>query len=228
MLDIGANLENVRQRIRAAAQRAGRDPDEITLLAVSKRIDRARIEAGLQAGVRALGESRVQEAEEKIPAIEGETEWHFIGPLQGNKAGMAARLFDVIHSVRRASLVPRLAASAAAAGRTVRIYVQIEPSAEPTAAETVANAVAICHAVEQADGLQLDGLMTMAPYDPDPETARPYFASLRRLRDDVDATRRGLPPLGLSMGMSGDFEVAIEEGATIVRVGTAVFGERPY
>lgn len=226
MVDIGANLEHVRQRIRAAARRAGRDPGEITLLAVSKRVDRARIEAGLQAGVHALGESRVQEAEEKIPDIEGEVEWHFIGPLQSNKATMAARLFDVIHSVRRASLVPRLAVSAAAAGRTVRIYVQIEPSAEPPTAETVADTEAICGAVEQAGALQLEGLMTMAPYDPDPKTARPYFASLRRLRDEVAATGPGLPPLGLSMGMSGDFEVAIEEGATIIRVGTAVFGER--
>lgn len=228
MLDIGANLEQVRQRIHAAARRAGRDPEEITLLAVSKRIDRARIEAGLEAGVHALGESRVQEAEEKIPDIEGDTEWHFIGPLQSNKATLAGRLFDVIHSVRRASLVPRLAASAAAAGRTVGIYVQIEPSAEPPTAETVADTVAICRAVEQADGLQLEGLMTMAPYDRDPEAARPYFAALRRLRDGVATSESGLPPLGLSMGMSGDFEVAIEEGATIVRVGTAVFGERPY
>ncbi len=227
MLDIGANLENVWQRMRAAAQRVGRDPEEITLLAVSKRIDRGRIEAGLQAGAHALGESRVQEAEEKIPDIEGEVEWHFIGPLQSNKATMAARLFEVIHSVRRASLVARLATSAAAAGRTVRIYVQIEPSAEPPTAEAVTNTVALCRTVEQADGLQLEGLMTMAPYDPDPEAARPYFATLRRLRDQVTATEPGLPPLGLSMGMSGDFEVAIEEGATIVRVGTAVFGDRP-
>ena len=141
---------------------------------------------------------------------------------------MAARLFDVIHSVRRASLVPRLAASATAAGRSVRIYVQIEPSTEPTTAEIVANTVAICHAVERADGLQLEGLMTMAPYDPDPQAARPYFATLRLLRDGVGTSAPGLPPLGLSMGMSGDFEIAIEEGATIVRVGTAVFGERPY
>lgn len=227
MLDIGANLEDVRQRIRTAAQRVGRNPEEITLLAVSKRIDRARIEAGLRAGAHALGESRVQEAEQKIPDIEGDAEWHFIGPLQSNKATMAARLFEVIHSLRRASLVGRLATSAAAARRTVRIYVQIEPTTEPTTAETVANTTAICRTVEQADGLQLAGLMTMAPYDPDPEAARPYFATLRRLRDQVAVTKPDLPPLGLSMGMSGDFEVAIEEGATIVRVGTAVFGDRP-
>jgi pyridoxal phosphate enzyme (YggS family) len=228
MLDIGANLKNVRQRIRTAAQRAGRDPDEITLLAVSKRIDRARIEAGVHAGVHALGESRVQDAEQKIPDIEGDVEWHFIGPLQSNKAAMAARLFDVIHSVRRASLVPRLATSAAAADRTVRIYVQIEPSAEPLPAATIEHTEAMCRTVKQSDGLQLEGVMTMAPYDPDPEASRPYFVTLRRLRDDVAAAAPELPPLGLSMGMSGDFEVAIEEGATIVRVGTAVFGERPY
>ncbi len=227
MLDIGANLEDVRRRIRAAAERAGRDPAEITLLAVSKRIDRDRIEAALAAGAHALGESRVQEAEDKIPDIEGDVEWHFIGPLQRNKAAMAARLFDVIHSVRREALVARLSTAAAGAGREVRIYVQSEPSSELPAEQAVTELATLCGAVQHADGLQLEGLMTMAPYDPDPEAARPYFVTLRRLRDRIAIAEPGLPPLGLSMGMSGDFEVAIEEGATIVRVGTAVFGKRP-
>jgi len=227
MLDIGANLEDVRRRIRVAAERAGRDPAEITLLAVSKRIDRDRIEAALAAGAHALGESRVQEAEDKIPDIEGDVEWHFIGPLQRNKAAMAARLFDVIHSVRREALVARLSTAAAGAGREVRIYVQSEPSSELPTEQAVTELATLCGAVQHADGLQLEGLMTMAPYDPDPEAARPYFVTLRRLRDRIAIAEPGLPPLGLSMGMSGDFEVAIEEGATIVRVGTAVFGKRP-
>ncbi len=226
MLDIGANLEVVRRCIGAAAHRAGRDPDGITLLAVSKRIDTARIEAALATGVRALGESRVQEADAKIPEIAGDAEWHFIGPLQSNKAALAARLFDAIHSVRTTSLVPRLSASATAADRSVQVYVQIERSPEPLSEAQVAEIAIICRQAYEADGLELQGLMTMAPYAPDPEASRPYFATLRRLRDDISTSDPELAPLGLSMGMSGDFEVAIEEGATIVRVGTAIFGER--
>ncbi len=226
MLDIGANLEVVRRRIGAAAHRAGRDPDGITLLAVSKRIDSVRIEAALATGARALGESRVQEADAKIPEIVGDAEWHFIGPLQSNKAALAARLFDAIHSVRTTSLVPRLSASAVAADRSVQVYVQIERSPEPLSEAQVAEVATICRQAYEADGLELRGLMTMAPYAPDPEASRPYFATLRRLRDDIAASDPELAPLGLSMGMSGDFEVAVEEGATIVRVGTAIFGER--
>jgi pyridoxal phosphate enzyme (YggS family) len=223
--NIGKNLAEVMGRIAAAADRAGRPAAEVTLLAVSKRIDAARIEAALDAGVRALGESRVQEAEAKIPGIPGAPEWHFIGPLQSNKAAKAARLFDVIHSVRRESLVPRLSKAAAGAHRTVRVYAQVAPSPEPPSSQDVADATALCRQVRESDGLQLEGLMTMAPYDPDPEQARPYFAHLRLLRDALEGA--GFPDLGLSMGMSGDFEVAIEEGATIVRVGTAIFGARP-
>jgi len=226
MLDIGANLEAVRRRIVAAACRADRNPDEIALLAVSKRVDRERIEAAVAAGQRALGESRVQEAEAKIPEIRGEPEWHFIGPLQRNKAALAARLFDAIHSVDREALVPRLSAAAVAAQRVVRIYAQIESSPAPLGDAGAHEVTALCRAVAAAEGLRLEGLMTMAPYDPDPQAARPYFAALRDLRDRIAASSPELAPLGLSMGMSGDFEVAVEEGATIVRVGTAIFGER--
>jgi len=227
MLDIGANLEAVRQRVRDAARKAGREADEVTLLAVSKRIDRTRIEAALAAGARALGESRVQEAEDKIPDIEGDIEWHFIGPLQRNKAPMAARLFDVIHSVRREAMVTRLSAAAGAANRVVRIYVQAEPSSVPPSDAVIGEISALCRAVADADSLELEGLMAMAPYDPDPQASRPFFVSLRQLRDHITSAHPDLAPLGLSMGMSGDFEVAIEEGATLVRVGTAIFGQRP-
>lgn len=227
MLDIGANLAAVRRRIDEAARRAGRDPGDIELLAVSKRVERARIEAALAAGARALGESRVQEAEEKIPDFaDREVEWHFIGPLQRNKATLAGRLFDVVHSVDRRALVTRLSAGAAAAGRTVRVYAQIEAGATPIADAAANEATALCREIATAGALTLTGLMTMAPYDPDPEAARPFFTSLRRLRDGIVAEAPELAPLGLSMGMTGDFEVAVEEGATIVRVGTAIFGER--
>lgn len=225
MLDIAANLEAVKGRVTAAAQRAGRSPDEIEVVAVSKRVALPRIEAALAAGARILGESRVQEADDKIPLISGDPVWHFIGPLQRNKAVLAARLFDAIHSVSRVELVARLSGSAATASRTVDVYVQVEATSRVEEA-AIAAASEICDQVESADGLRLRGLMTMAPYDPDPEASRPYFAAVRGIRDRVQDTVPSLPELGLSMGMSGDFEVAIEEGATIVRVGTAIFGPR--
>ena len=225
MQDIEANLRTILRRISAAAERADRDAGEIALLAVSKRIDASRVAAALAAGVRALGESRVQEAESKIPEVEADVEWHFIGPLQSNKAALAARLFAVIHSVGRSSLVPRLSTAAVGAEKTVRAYVQLDPSPDPPSSETIAHALELCRTVVDAAGLHLEGLMTMAPYDPDPEAARPYFRHLRQVSETL--ADHGLPDLGLSMGMSGDFEVAIEEGATIIRVGTAIFGERP-
>lgn len=227
MLDIGANLAAVRRRIDEAARRAGRDPGDVELLAVSKRVERARTEAALAAGARALGESRVQEAEEKIPDFaDREVEWHFIGPLQRNKATLAGRLFDVVHSVDRRALVARLSAGAAAAGRTVRVYAQIEAGTAPVTDAAANEATGLCREIATAEALTLTGLMTMAPYDPDAEAARPFFAGLRRLRERIVAEAPELAPLGLSMGMTGDFEVAVEEGATIVRVGTAIFGER--
>ena len=226
MRDIECNLESVEEQIVAAAHRAGREPDEITLLAVSKRIDISRIEAALALGAHALGESRVQEANGKIPEVKGDAEWHFIGPLQSNKAMLAARLFDAIHSVRKASSVSRLSASATAADRSVRVYVQIDQSTKSLIETQLPEVTAICRQVHEANGLKLQGLMTMAPYAPNPEASRPYFANLRRLRNEIMASNTEFGKIGLSMGMSGDFEVAIEEGATIVRVGTAIFGKR--
>ncbi len=226
MQDIECNLESVQKQIVAAALRAGRDPDEITLLTVSKRIDISRIEAALALGAHALGESRVQEANDKIPEVTGNAEWHFIGPLQSNKAMLAARLFDAIHSVRKASSVSRLSASATAADRSVRVYVQIDQSTKSLIETQLPEVTAICRQVHEANGLELQGLMTMAPYAPNPEASRPYFANLRRLRNEIMASNTEFGRIGLSMGMSGDFEVAIEEGATIVRVGTAIFGKR--
>ena len=226
MRDIECNLESVEEQIVAAAHRAGREPDEITLLAVSKRIDISRIEAALALGAHALGESRVQEANGKIPEVKGDAEWHFIGPLQSNKAMLAARLFDAIHSVRKASSVSRLSASATAADRSVRVYVPIDQSTKSLIETQLPEVTAICRQVHEANGLKLQGLMTMAPYAPNPEASRPYFANLRRLRNEIMASNTEFGSIGLSMGMSGDFEVAIEEGATIVRVGTAIFGKR--
>ena len=226
MVDIGSNLAAVRRRIADAAERAGRDPAEIQLLAVSKRIDQARIEAALAAGVDLLGESRVQEAEEKIPLIGDDPSWHFIGPLQRNKAALAARLFDVVHSVDRAALLDKLAASARQAGSNVDVFVQVERKDAALDGAELAALVALCRQAHAADSISLAGLMMMAPYATDPEASRPYFRTLSQIRNTVAEQGGELPELGLSMGMSGDFEVAVEEGATIVRVGTAIFGDR--
>lgn len=222
MGDIEANVQAVRRRIAAAAERAGRAAADVRLLAVSKTVEPTRIEAAIAAGVHRLGESRVQEAEHKIPLVVAGAEWHFIGPLQSNKARLAAALFGAVHSVDRRDLVERLAAAAGQRPEPLGVYVQIDATSGPD--DDLA--AQLCRAVSDSPSLRLLGLMTMAPYDPDPEAARPTFRRLRRLRDRLQAAEDTLPALGLSMGMSGDFEVAIEEGSTLVRVGTAIFGDR--
>ncbi len=226
MHDIATNIESVRRRITVAAEDAGRAASDIALLAVSKRVDQERIEAALGCGIEALGENRVQEAEVKIPLISGPAQWHFIGPLQSNKARRAGALFDTIHSVDRDSLISRLAAAPRREGKILGIYVQVAAAALVEPARIVEATLSLCRQVETTDALRLDGLMTMAPYDPDPEAARPTFQGLSWLRDRIQEEGEFTTPLGLSMGMTGDFEVAIQEGATIVRVGTAIFGPR--
>ncbi len=226
MVDIATNIESIRWRITAAAEEAGRAASDIALLAVSKRVDPERIEAALRCGVEALGENRVQEAEVKIPLISGPAQWHYIGPLQSNKARMAGALFDAIHSVDRDSLISRLAAAPRRDRKPLGIYIQAGAAALVQPARILEATLSLCRQVEATDALRLDGLMTMAPYDPDPEAARPTFQGLRWLRDRIKEEGDFTAPLGLSMGMTGDFEVAIQEGATIIRVGTAIFGPR--
>jgi pyridoxal phosphate enzyme (YggS family) len=227
MHDIVNNIESVRRRIAAAAESVGRTADDVALLAVSKRIALERIEAALRCGIEALGENRVQEAEARIPLVSGSAEWHFIGPLQSNKAKRAGALFDAIHSVDRDSLIPRLAAAPRPTARALRIYIQVAAASLEEPAGALEATLALCQEVESTTELELAGLMAMAPYDPDPEAARPTFRGLRWLRDRIQEEGDFRAPLGLSMGMTGDFEVAIQEGATIVRVGTAIFGPRP-
>lgn len=225
MHDTEGRIAKVRDRMAAAAARAGRGADDVELLAVSKTRPPEVVQAAVDAGVRALGENRIQEAEAKMPLVHGAPTWHLIGGLQSNKTGKAARLFDVIHSVDRPKLVPRLDQAATAAGRRLRIYVQVEFSRtelSPPAIEARARQVAAD--VAAADGLDLAGFMTLPPFDADPEAARPWFRELRAIRDRVECD--GIEAPGLSMGMSNDFEVAIEEGATIVRIGTTIFGPR--
>lgn len=226
MIDIGQQVAETRRRIAEAAARSGRDPATVTLMAVTKTVPPRRIQEAVDAGIRVLGENRVQEAEDKIPAVRGDVEWHLIGRLQSNKARLAAALFACIHSLDRPSLVARLDEGAAERERVLPVHVQVEWVRTEESAEQVEERVwRVCAAVGEAAALRLDGLMTLPPFDPDPETARPWFRRLRELRDRL-AGQLGLPIPGLSMGMSNDFEVAVEEGATIVRVGSTIFGAR--
>jgi hypothetical protein len=220
MQDIRANLERVRERVARAAERAGRRAEDVLLVGVSKTVDVSRIRAALSAGLGALGENRVQEARDKIAEIGRVVPWHLIGHLQTNKVRDALELFDVIHSVDRIDLARELDRRARAKGRAIDVLVQVNVGGEmskggwpPDAVETAVEAVSAL------TGLKLRGLMTIPPVVERAEDARAWFRALRKL-----AERHGLPEL--SMGMSGDFEVAIEEGATMVRIGTAIFGPR--
>ena len=219
--DIRNNLERVRERIARAAERAGRRPEDVLLVGVTKTVDVARIRAAVAAGLTALGENRVQEARGKIAELGRPAAWHLVGHLQTNKAREALDLFDVVHSVDRIDLARELDRRARARGRPIDALVQINIAVEPSKGgwppEAVETAVDALMALR---GLRVRGLMTIPPPVDRAEDARGWFRALRKLGE-----RHGLADL--SMGMSSDFEVAVEEGATMVRVGTAIFGPRP-
>jgi pyridoxal phosphate enzyme (YggS family) len=225
MEDFGARLEHVRAQVSKAARRAEQDPADIELVAVSKTQTVAIIRDAMRAGLYVFGENKVQEAGRKIAELERGT-WHLIGHLQTNKAKLAVQLFDSIDSVDRLELAQEIDRRAEPLGKTQNVLLQVNVAGEsskfgcaPEAARELAEAI---NALPQ---LCLRGLMTIAPYSDEAEKSRPHFARLRELRDGVQrATGLHLPVL--SMGMSGDFEIAIEEGATSVRVGTALFGPR--
>jgi len=228
-MSIAANLARVKERIAAAALRAGRRPESVKLVGVTKTVDSPRVELAVQAGLEILGENYVQEAREKISRFQGRVRWHFIGRLQSNKAKHAVQLFDLIHTVDSLKLAEELDRRAAAIGLVVPVLVQVNLAAEVTKGGVRVEKVRAL--VEQAAGLdhlRIRGLMTMPPYFDDPEQARPYFRRLRELSEEIAAlVLPGAEMTELSMGMSGDFEAAVEEGATLVRVGTAIFGARP-
>lgn len=224
---IAANLARIEQRIAAAAARAGRRAEAVTLVAVAKTFPAAAIRAAWEAGVRHFGENRVQEWEAKLPALAGlDATWHLVGHLQSNKARRAARLFHAIDSVDSAALAQKLDGAAAEAGRRLRVLLEVRlaPEATKHGAEPE-DAPALAAAVAALPQLELAGLMAVPPLLEDPEAVRPYFARLRELAGRI-AAQLGRPLPVLSMGMSHDFEVAIEEGATEVRLGTALFGPR--
>jgi len=218
-------LLRVQDRIRAAASRVGRDASSVTLVAVSKTVPVEVIRLALSAGVTILGENRVQEAREKIAALAGQATWHLVGHLQTNKAKLAVRLFDLIHSLDSLKLAEVLDRHAEQAGKPVRCLVEVNLGGEESKSGTREDDVRpLLEAAASLPHLAIEGLMAIPPYLPDPEQIRPYFRCLRSLRDRLAG--EGFPLAELSMGMTHDFEVAIEEGATMVRIGTAIFGPR--
>jgi PLP dependent protein len=218
------------KRISHTAMRAGRDPSSVTLVAVTKTVDADAIEDAVQNGLRVFGENRVQEARDKIASLQHRlvgtpVKWHLIGPLQKNKAKYAVRFFDIIHTLDSTGLADEIEKEAAKLDKVQRVLIQVKLSLEETkhgvdpalVEDLLQHAASLRH-------LKVEGLMVMPPYDPNPEHVRPFFRRLRELRDTMQEKGFALPEL--SMGMSHDFEAAIEEGATLVRIGTAIFGER--
>lgn len=226
MSQIAHNLEKVRSRIASAARKAGRDPAAVQVVAVSKTVDAARIKEAWDAGQKIFGENYLQEARGKIAALGPGATWHFIGHLQTNKAKAAVELFHLIHSVDRLHLAQALEKAAAGQQKVQEILLQVNLAGEASKSGAPPEAVPeLLGEIARLPHLRVVGLMTMPPWFEDPEAVRPYFRDLRELRDRL--LQLGLAPLPeLSMGMSGDFETAIEEGATLVRIGTAIFGRR--
>ena len=226
MGEIEKNLSRVKEKIAQAATKVGRDPQGIKLVAVTKTVTVPRIREAMAAGAMIFGENYVQEARAKIEEIgTSGIQWHFIGHLQTNKAAHAVRLFDRIHAVESVTLARELDKRAGAAGKIIDCLLEVNLSQEASKfGISKERTPELAHAFKELKNISLQGLMTMPPYADDPEAARPYFIALRELREEI--TDSGIPLPELSMGMSSDFEVAIEEGATIVRVGRAIFGER--
>jgi len=228
-IDIAGNLSDVKARIGAAARRAGREPGEITLIAVSKTFSANHVRAAHEAGQQDFGENKVQEALQKIAVTtELEIRWHLIGHLQSNKARKAGPSFHSIHSIDSVDLLRRVDRAAVESGAAPEVLIQVDLAGESSKhGIAVDELVAIARAGNECRAARLTGLMLLPPWSEDPEATRPYFRRLRELRDQLATEGIEASHLReLSMGMSHDYEVAIQEGATIVRVGTAIFGKR--
>jgi hypothetical protein len=225
-MDLQANLSQIRSRMAAACARVGRAADSVILIPVSKGQPPEVVRAAAELGLNVFGENRVQEAKAKVSLCPGRLRWHMIGHLQTNKCRDAVRLFEMIHSVDSVHLAAELDRSAESAAKTVPILMEVNVAGESSKfGYDPTRLLKELPELNRFRRLEIHGLMTMAPWTPDPEKARPVFRRLRELRTECE-TILGAPLSQLSMGMSGDFEVAIEEGATLVRVGTALFGER--
>jgi PLP dependent protein len=224
------NINTVYRRMAHAAMKAGREPGDVRLVAASKLVGADIIRKAVDAGLREFGENRVQEGRGKVLRLRAEmpgspVTWHLFGHLQKNKAGTAVELFDLIHSVDSPQLAQLVNKKAESMGKRQRILIQVKLSAEESKYGIIQdNVLPLLELINGMRNLEVEGLMTIPPFFENPEVARPYFRKLRELRDYAENEGFVLPEL--SMGMSNDFEVAIEEGATIVRIGTAIFGER--
>lgn len=229
-MPIAEQLAEVREEIRAAALNAGRNPDEVRLVAVSKTRPAADVVAAFRAGQTIFGENYVQELRAKAAEVNEGVQWHFIGHLQSNKVRQIAGLVSLIHSLDRLSLAEEVSRQWGRLSQSCDVLVQVNISGEVTkSGTTTADALQLVRDIARLPNINVKGLMTMPPFFADPESARPYFAGLKALADLIES--EGIPGVEmkeLSMGMSGDFEAAIREGATLVRIGTAIFGERRY
>jgi pyridoxal phosphate enzyme (YggS family) len=230
MASIKENLRAVEERIKAAALKAGRDPGKVKLIAVSKVIEIPLIKEAIDAGHRLFGESKVQEAMEKIKELGRDVQWHMIGHLQRNKVKYIFDLFDMVHSVDNLPLAQEIDKTGRKHERVMDVLVQVNISGEETKfGAEVSDARNMIREIASLSHVSVKGLMTIPPFFDDPEDSRPYFKRLIELRDEIDKEGiEGVFLKELSMGMSNDFEVAVEEGATMVRVGTAIFGPRRY
>ncbi len=226
--DIAKNILGIKNRIIKAAMACNRKPEDIKLVAVSKKMPTEKIEAAIKSGAEIFGENYIQEAQTKIELLGKKVSWHFIGHLQSNKAKFAVDLFDMIHSVDSLQLAKKLSMEAAKKDKVLAILVQVNISGEETKHGIDPRKIReLLRSMSVLSHVRVCGLMTMPPWSQDPEGSRPFFASLRQLRDNLQSTDLGNISLyELSMGMSSDFEVAIEEGSTLVRVGTSIFGAR--
>ncbi|TET42624.1 MAG: YggS family pyridoxal phosphate-dependent enzyme [Elusimicrobia bacterium] len=220
------NLERIKEKIRVKSELVGRDPQEITLVAVTKTVEADRIEEAIAAGVNIIGESRIQEAKEKYRKVESRIIWHLVGHLQRNKAKDAVKIFDLIHSVDSAELAKEIDKQAKKIGKIQKILVEANVSGEES--KYGLNPEGVITFLQEVSGLpniKVEGLMTMAPFYENPEDCRPCFRKLRELIEEVKAKNiKNVEMTYLSIGMSNDFEVAIEEGSNMVRIGRAIFG----
>ncbi len=218
------------ERVARACARAGRRPEEVKILGAAKKQSPEKIREAFEAGLRLVGENYVQEAQKKREALADlPLTWHLIGPLQTNKARHAVKIFDLVETVDRPAIAHELEKRAGKLGRVLPVFIEVNVGGEETKAGVAPEDLpALAEEVLSAKNLRLQGLMTIPPYREDPEEVRPFFARLRELLEDLKGRFPEAPLAELSMGMSHDFEIAIEEGATIVRVGTALFGPRKY
>jgi hypothetical protein len=227
-MSIADNFRTITDRIASAAKRAGRDPSSVRLIVVTKTVDVESIRHAVAAGASVLGENRVQEARGKIETLGTIARWHLIGHLQTNKAKYAVKLFDLIHSVDNLELAKELDKQAGKIGKVQNVLIEVNISGEASkAGMAVKEAPALVKETSKLKNVSIQGLMTVPPFSDNPEDSRPYFRVLRELLESIARENiSGVSMKVLSMGMSGDFEVAVEEGATMVRVGTAIFGAR--